>query len=110
MSTPFQIDEEIDKLIDKFTDDLRVRIKKAIVRSEKLVLKQYMASQKETLRGKATQKVVPVEPNQKGPKPQGSPRKTKVVVDIQKGKSGRPEGSHRKGVHHREQDYVNDST
>lgn len=110
MSTPFQIDEEIDKLIDKFTDDLRVRIKKAIVRSEKLVLKQYMASQKETLRGKATQKVVPVEPNQKVPKPQGSPRKTKVVVDIQKGKSGRPEGSHRKGVHHREQDYVNDST
>ena len=50
MSNTFQIDEEIDKLIDKFTDDLKIRIKKSIIRSEKLVLKQYIASQRETIR------------------------------------------------------------
>lgn len=48
----FQIDNEIDKLVDKFADDLKVRLKKLVIRSEKLVLKQYqgavMATKKET--------------------------------------------------------------
>jgi len=107
MSTPFQIDDEIDKLIDKFTEDLRVRIKKAIVRSEKLVLKQYMVSQRETLRSKATPKVVEIP---KGSKPLGSSRKTKVVVEPPKGRNVRPVGSPRKGVPRREQDYGYEST
>ena len=47
MST-FNIDEEIDKLVDKFSDQLRSRLKKMVERSEKQVLRQYMASQKET--------------------------------------------------------------
>tara|TARA_B100000902_G_scaffold205912_1_gene196269 strand:+ start:467 stop:775 length:309 start_codon:yes stop_codon:yes gene_type:complete len=46
--TDFQIDQEIDKLVDKFADDLKNRLKKLVIRSEKLVLKQYMAAQKET--------------------------------------------------------------
>ena len=49
MST-FQIDSEIDKLIDKLTDQFKTRLKKLVTRSEKLVLKQYIASQKETMR------------------------------------------------------------
>jgi hypothetical protein len=56
MSTVFQIDDEIDKLIDKFTDDLKIRIKKSVVRSEKLVLKQYITStRKETLHVKTVE-------------------------------------------------------
>jgi len=49
----FFIDEEIDKLIDKFIhnmkddiEDLKSDIKKAIIRSEKIVLKKYISSQK----------------------------------------------------------------
>ena len=49
MST-FEIDTEIDKLVDKLTDQFKTKLKKLIARSEKLVLKQYIASQKETLR------------------------------------------------------------
>lgn len=49
MST-FQIDEEIDKAVDKFAEQLREKLKKLVVRDEKHVLKQYMASQKETAR------------------------------------------------------------
>ncbi len=48
----FQIDTEIDKLVDKFSDDLKVRLKKLVIKSEKMVLKQYqgavMATKKET--------------------------------------------------------------
>jgi maltodextrin utilization protein YvdJ len=46
----FKIDREIDKLIDKLTDQFKTRLKKLVTRSEKLVLKQYIASQKETMR------------------------------------------------------------
>ena len=49
MST-FRIDDEIDKLVDKLTEQFKMRLKKLIKRSEKLVLKQYIASQKETMR------------------------------------------------------------
>ena len=52
MTTVFQIDEEIDKLIDKFSEELKIRLKKAIMRSEKIVLKQYIASQRETAKAK----------------------------------------------------------
>jgi len=48
MSTLFQIDEEIDRLVEKFSEQLRDKLKKAAMRSEKIVLKQYIASQKET--------------------------------------------------------------
>jgi hypothetical protein len=50
MSNTFQIEEEIDKLLDKYTEELKIRIKKAILRSEKIVLKQYITSQRETIR------------------------------------------------------------
>ena len=49
MST-FNIDEEVDNLVDKLTEQFKMRLKKLITRSEKLVLKQYIASQKETMR------------------------------------------------------------
>ena len=53
MTTIFQIDEEINKLVDKFSEELKLRLKKAVMRSEKLVLKQYMASQRETAKAKS---------------------------------------------------------
>lgn len=49
MST-FNIDKEVDNLVDKLTEQFKMRLKKLITRSEKLVLKQYIASQKETMR------------------------------------------------------------
>jgi hypothetical protein len=49
MST-FQIDDEIDKLVDKLTEQFKTRLRKLVTRSEKLVLKQYIASQNETTR------------------------------------------------------------
>jgi hypothetical protein len=47
MST-FNIDDEIDKLVNKLGETLKLRLKKSVVRSEKMVLKQYIASQKTT--------------------------------------------------------------
>ena len=49
MST-FNIDDEIDKLVDKLSDQLKTKLRKMVERSEKIVLKQYIASQKETAR------------------------------------------------------------
>lgn len=46
--TTFDIDIEIDKLIDTFAEDLKTKLKKATVRSEKQTLKQYITSQKST--------------------------------------------------------------
>lgn len=46
----FSIDDEIDKAVDKLADQLKTRLKKLVIRSEKMVLKQYIASQKETTR------------------------------------------------------------
>lgn len=60
MTTIFQIDEEIDKLVDKFSEELKLRVKKAIMRSEKLILKQYMASQRETAKAKKSYKITEV--------------------------------------------------
>jgi len=50
----FDIDEEIDKAVDKLADQLKTRLKKLVVRSEKQVLRQYIASQKETARAAKT--------------------------------------------------------
>jgi hypothetical protein len=46
----FSIEEEIDAVVDKMAEQLKVRLKKLVNRSEKIVLKQYIASQKETTR------------------------------------------------------------
>ena len=46
----FEVDVEINKLVDKLTNQFKIKLKKLVRRSEKLVLKQYIASQKETLR------------------------------------------------------------
>ena len=52
----FNIDKEIDRLVDKFSEDLRVRLKKSVARSEKLILKQYIASQRNTAPLKSVRK------------------------------------------------------
>lgn len=52
MSTDFQIDQEIDKIVDKLSVDLKKKLKKVVIRSEKLMLKQYIASQKDTTRSR----------------------------------------------------------
>lgn len=44
----FNIDDEIDKTVDKIAEQLKSRLKKLVIRSEKQVLRQYIASQKET--------------------------------------------------------------
>ena len=47
MST-FVIHEEIDKAVDKMADQLKLRLKKLVDRSEKILQKQYLAAQRET--------------------------------------------------------------
>ena len=49
MST-FRIDDEIDKAVDRFSQQLREKLKKLVAKDAKYVLKQYIASQKETAR------------------------------------------------------------
>ena len=49
MST-FDINAEIDKVVNKAVGQLVIKIKKLVQRDEKLILKQYIASQKETAR------------------------------------------------------------
>lgn len=46
----FNIEEEIDAAVDKVAEQLKARLKKMVERSEKLVIKQYITSQKETSR------------------------------------------------------------
>lgn len=43
----FNVDEEISKTVDKAVDQLKQRIIKIVQRSEKNILRQYIASQKE---------------------------------------------------------------
>lgn len=50
------IDDEIDKAVDKFAEQLKIRLKKIVVRSEKQILRQYIASQKETAKASKTTK------------------------------------------------------
>ena len=44
----FDINEEIDKLVDKLANKLKTQLKSAAAKSEKQILKQYIASQKDT--------------------------------------------------------------
>jgi hypothetical protein len=97
MSAAFQIDDEIDKLLVKFTEDLRVRLKKAVIRSEKLVLKQYIASQKETVRVSKTQSSEKSTPRVN--------QSEKVCKSKIKSSSNRDLPKSPKNVHRREQDY-----
>lgn len=46
----FNINDEINNLIEKTMELFKKRLIKIVTRSEKLVLKQYIASQKETAR------------------------------------------------------------
>jgi hypothetical protein len=52
MSTDFQVDREIDKIVDKLSVDLKTKLKKIVIRSEKMMIKQYIASQKDTTRSR----------------------------------------------------------
>lgn len=64
----FSIDDEVDKLIDKLVDQFKSKLKKLIVRSEKQVLRQYIASQKETARVAKTKNIESSEYRNKGDK------------------------------------------
>lgn len=64
----FSIDDEVDKLIDKLVDQFKSKLKKLIVRSEKQVLRQYIASQKETARVAKTKNIESSESRNKGDK------------------------------------------
>ena len=46
----FNVDDEINKAVDKLTEQFKIRLKKIVLRSEKIVLKKYIASQKDTSR------------------------------------------------------------
>jgi len=92
MST-FHIDTEIDKLVDKLTEQFKMRLKKLVKRSEKLVLKQYIASQKETMR--AARGTLPKSSTNSNVKSTVRPKVRKV--DKPRGKQLR--------VPHREKDY-----
>ena len=48
MSGIFDLDSFINDLIDRHAEQLKDRIKKGLVRHEKLLLKQFVASQKAT--------------------------------------------------------------
>ena len=46
MSSNFDIDREIDALVDKLAEQLKTRLHRLVERSEKQVLKQYQATMK----------------------------------------------------------------
>ena len=101
MTTIFQIDEEIDKLVDKFSEELKLRLKKAVMRSEKLVLKQYMASQRETAKAKKSSKITEVKVVTSPKKNSGSSKSStskKIDGSPPRQKSGKSKAK-------REQDY-----
>jgi hypothetical protein len=52
----FDIDIEIDKLVDKLCEQFKSRLKKLVVRSEKKVLRDYIASQKSSTKQTRTRK------------------------------------------------------
>lgn len=103
MTTIFQIDEEIDKLVDKFSEELKLRLKKAVMRSEKLVLKQYMASQRETAKAKKSSKITEVKVVTSPKKNSGSSSKSSTSKNMggspPRQKSGKSKAK-------REQDYT----
>ena len=101
MTTIFQIDEEIDKLVDKFSEELKLRLKKAVMRSEKLVLKQYMASQRETAKAKKSSKITEVKVVTSPKKNSGSSSKSSTSK-----KMGGSPPRQKSGKAKREQDYT----
>lgn len=56
---PFNIDDEIDKLVDKFGEEMKTRLKRLVVRSEKQVLKAHMLSQAQQPAKKQTTRFEP---------------------------------------------------
>lgn len=48
----FNINNEIDKIVDKQAEELRVRLKRVVARSERMVLKHYISSQKNSNKNK----------------------------------------------------------
>lgn len=56
----FDINEEIDKLVDKLASKLKAQLKSVAAKSEKQILKQYIASQKDTAKSIKTTKITKV--------------------------------------------------
>lgn len=48
MSSTFDINDEIDRLVDKFANDLKSKLKKSVTRNEKIVVKKYTTMHKST--------------------------------------------------------------
>jgi hypothetical protein len=48
MSTTFDINDEIDRIVEKLAVDLKCRLKKAVSRNDKIILKKITNSQKST--------------------------------------------------------------
>lgn len=44
----FNVDNEVDLLVDKLVEQFKTKLKKLIIKDEKQVLRQYIMSQKET--------------------------------------------------------------
>ena len=95
----FDIDEEIDKAVEKFSEQLRARLKKAVVRSEKQILKQYIASQKDG-GSHATQKP------SKNNKHKDEHKESRVDVEHHNTNAKEPKTAKKKLVLKRETDYV----
>ena len=73
----FDINVEIDKLVDKLTSKLKTQLKSAVAKSEKQILRQYIASQKDTAKSSKNIKVNSAT-GSSGPK-KTSPRRTSVL-------------------------------
>ena len=76
----FDIDNEIDKLVDRFSEELKNRIKKVVSRNEKIVLKQYINTQKSST--VPTKKLKPLTSSKQTKtieKPSTSSKQTKTI-------------------------------
>jgi len=78
----FDINEEIDKLVDKLASKLKTQLKSAVVKSEKQMLKQYIASQKDTSKSikstkntKVNSATVSSGPKKTSPRRTGAPKR-----------------------------------
>ena len=76
----FDINEEIDKLVDKLASKLKTQLKSAVAKSEKQILRQYIASQKDTAKSIKSTKNTKANSStvSSGPK-KTSPRRTSVL-------------------------------
>tara|TARA_A100001011_G_scaffold360447_1_gene407741 strand:- start:649 stop:927 length:279 start_codon:yes stop_codon:yes gene_type:complete len=55
----FDIDQEIDRLVDKMSTDLKLKLKKMVERSEKLVLRDYATQLRQSSQNRTTMNNVP---------------------------------------------------